>query len=86
MRNVKEQPATLTCFKACDIRGELGISLDVAVAYRIGRAVAQHFQAANILVGLDAREISPELATATMSNICMGYFILGEVDNHGVSQ
>ena len=32
----------LTCFKAYDIRGELGIDIDARIAYRIGRAVAQH--------------------------------------------
>jgi phosphomannomutase len=28
---------TLTCFKAYDIRGRLGIDLDEEIAYRIGR-------------------------------------------------
>ncbi|GIS16309.1 MAG: hypothetical protein CM15mP117_17410 [Alphaproteobacteria bacterium] len=32
----------LTCFKAYDIRGEIGIDIDAGIAYRIGRAVAQH--------------------------------------------
>ena len=31
----------LTCFKAYDIRGEIGVNIDETVAYRIGRAVAQ---------------------------------------------
>ena len=30
----------LTCFKAYDIRGELGAELNVDIAYRIGRAFA----------------------------------------------
>jgi phosphomannomutase len=63
-------PADLSCFKAYDVRGELGVNFDVAIAYRIGRAVAQHFQASNIVVGFDARETSPELAAATMRGIC----------------
>jgi phosphomannomutase len=63
-------PTSLTCFKAYDIRGELGVNLDVAIAYSVGRAVAQHFQATNVLIGFDARETSLELATATMSGIC----------------
>ena len=37
----------LTCFKAYDIRGELDVDIDVSIAYRIGRAVAQHFNAAS---------------------------------------
>ena len=57
-------PTTLTCFKAYDIRGELGVNLDAAVAYRVGRATAQQLCAKTILVGWDARETSPELARA----------------------
>ena len=70
MSCVKIHPTTLTCFKAYDVRGELGVNLDVAIAYRVGRAVAQHFQATNVLIGFDARETSPELATATIRGIC----------------
>ena len=60
----------LTCFKAYDIRGEINVDIDESVAYRIGRAVAQHFKATKIVVGFDARETSPELVAATMSGIC----------------
>ena len=69
MNSVKQQ-TILTCFKAYDIRGELGINLDTTIAYRIGRATAQHFQATNIVVGFDARETSPEFAAAVMRGIC----------------
>ncbi|WP_299185963.1 phosphomannomutase CpsG [uncultured Psychrobacter sp.] len=34
-------PITISSFKAYDIRGELGVNLDEAIAYRIGRAFAQ---------------------------------------------
>ena len=70
MEHLKEQSTALTCFKAYDVRGELGVNFDAAVTYRIGRAVAQHFQAANIVVGFDARETSPKLAAAVMRGIC----------------
>ncbi len=70
MNSVKKQPTTLTCFKAYDVRGQLGVNFDAAVAYRIGRAVAQHFQATNIVISFDARETSPELAAAVMRGIC----------------
>jgi phosphomannomutase len=70
MKHIKEQPIILTCFKAYDVRGELGVNFDATIAYRIGRAVAQHFQAKNIVIGFDARGASPELAAATMSGIC----------------
>ena len=35
------QPIIINSFKAYDIRGELGVSLDEDIAYRIGRAFAQ---------------------------------------------
>ena len=59
----------LTCFKAYDIRGELGVDIDAKVAYRIGRAVAQHFNSKNVVVGREARETSPEFAKATSQGI-----------------
>lgn len=54
----------LTCFKAYDIRGEVGVNIGEGVAYRIGRALAQHFDAKSIVIGLDARETSPDFAAA----------------------
>ena len=54
----------LTCFKAYDIRGEIGVNIDEGIAYRIGRAVAQHFGAKSIVIGFDARETSPAFAAA----------------------
>ncbi|MDA9032387.1 phosphomannomutase [Amylibacter sp.] len=54
----------LTCFKAYDIRGEININIDEAVAYRIGRSVAQHFNAKSIVVAFDARETSPAFSKA----------------------
>jgi phosphomannomutase len=60
----------LTCFKAYDIRGEIGVNIDEKVAYRIGRAVAQHFDAGSVVVGFDAREVSPSFADAVARGIC----------------
>lgn len=51
------------------MRGELGVDLDVSVAYKIGRALAQHFSADVVIVGRDARESSPELAQSVISGI-----------------
>ena len=59
----------LTCFKAYDIRGELGVDIDVSIAYRIGRAVAQHFNAKRVVIGRDARETSPEFAHAASNGV-----------------
>lgn len=54
----------LTCFKAYDIRGEIGVNIDEDIAYRIGRAAAQHFNAKTIVIGCDARETSPAFGAA----------------------
>ncbi|MCM0147556.1 phosphomannomutase CpsG [Photobacterium galatheae] len=54
----------LTCFKAYDIRGELGPELNEDVAYRIGRAYGQYFQPKCVAVGGDARLTSPALKQA----------------------
>ncbi|EHR0552760.1 TPA: phosphomannomutase CpsG [Vibrio parahaemolyticus] len=54
----------LTCFKAYDIRGKLGDQLNEDIAYRIGRAYVEHFNAKNVVVGGDARETSEPLKLA----------------------
>ncbi len=54
----------LTCFKAYDIRGEIGVNIDEGIAYRIGRAVAQRFNVKLIVIGFDARETSAAFAKA----------------------
>lgn len=54
----------LKCFKAYDIRGILGETLDEAIAARIGRAFAEHVGPGDVIVGFDARESSPVLAAA----------------------
>ena len=54
----------LSCFKAYDIRGEIGVNIDENIAYRIGRSVAQHFNAKSVVIGFDARETSPAFAAA----------------------
>ena len=59
----------LTCFKAYDVRGELGVNIDADICYRIGRSCAQTLNAKSIVVGRDARETSPELADADVLDI-----------------
>ena len=59
----------LTCFKAYDIRGEIDININEAIAYRVGRSVAQHFNSKSIVVGFDARETSPVFAKAVGQGI-----------------
>ena len=38
----------LSCFKDYDVRGEIGVTIDQGLAYRIGRATAQHFKAKSV--------------------------------------
>ena len=59
----------LSCFKAYDVRGQIGVDIDVDIAYRIGRAVAQHFEARSVVVGYDARATSPEFAMAVARGV-----------------
>ncbi len=54
----------LTCFKAYDIRGRLGIDLDAGIAARIGHALALALDARRVVLGRDARASSAELAQA----------------------
>ena len=54
----------LTCFKAYDVRGKLGEELNEDVAYRIGRAYGQHFNAKRVVVGGDIRLTSESLKQA----------------------
>lgn len=62
----------ITCFKAYDVRGELGSELDADVAYRVGRAFAQGRGARRVVVGRDSRASSPELAAALMAGLTEG--------------
>ncbi len=60
---------SLDCFKAYDIRGVLGETIDEDIAYRIGRAFAEVMKASKVVVGRDVRESSPSLAAATASGL-----------------
>jgi phosphomannomutase len=51
-------------FKAYDVRGVVPDELDATIARRVGAAFASWSEAAQILVGRDARPSSPELAAA----------------------
>lgn len=63
---------TLTCFKAYDIRGKLGDELNEDVAYRIGRAYAQHQNAKSVAVGGDVRLTSESLKIALANGLMDG--------------
>lgn len=55
------QVEKLTCFKAYDIRGELGQELNIDIAYRIGRAYSDILSPKSVVVGGDVRLTSNEL-------------------------
>jgi phosphomannomutase len=59
----------LTCFKAYDIRGEIGVNIDEGIVYCIGRAVAQHFGAKSVVIGFDARATSRAFAAAAARGV-----------------
>ncbi|EKO3979922.1 phosphomannomutase CpsG [Vibrio fluvialis] len=64
----------LTCFKAYDIRGQLGTELDNDISYRIGRAYGQFLKSENdsdktVVVGGDVRLTSEELKQALANGL-----------------
>jgi len=59
----------LTCFKAYDIRGQLGTELNTDIAYRIGRAYGAFLKPQKIAVGGDARATSEELKLAVAQGL-----------------
>ncbi len=54
----------MTCFKAYDIRGQLGVELNEDIAYRIGRAYAQFLDAKQVVIGGDIRLSTESLKQA----------------------
>jgi phosphomannomutase len=60
---------SLTCFKAYDIRGQLGVELDEEIAYRIGRAYAEFIKPKNVVLGGDIRLTSEALKNALSEGI-----------------
>ncbi|PCH63164.1 MAG: phosphomannomutase CpsG [Gammaproteobacteria bacterium] len=61
--------SALTCFKAYDIRGQLGTELDEGVAYRVGRAFGAFLQPKAVVVGGDVRETSEALKLALANGL-----------------
>jgi phosphomannomutase len=60
---------SLSCFKAYDIRGRLGDEINEDIAYRIGRAYAQHLKPCRIVVGCDVRLTSEGLKNAVAKGL-----------------
>jgi phosphomannomutase/phosphomannomutase/phosphoglucomutase len=59
----------LNCFKAYDIRGQLGKEFNRDIAYRIGFAYAKHLNASSVAVGGDIRLSSDVLKQALARGI-----------------
>lgn len=60
---------SLSCFKAYDIRGRLPDELNTDIAYRIGRAFAEHCQPKRVVVGRDMRLSSHDIADALINGL-----------------
>lgn len=60
---------SLACFKAYDIRGKLGSELNEEIAYRIGRAYAQHLRPRTVVIGADVRLTSEALKSALANGL-----------------
>ena len=54
----------MDCFKAYDIRGRIPSELNESIAYRIGVAVADYFDASTIVIGYDVRPSSLDIFNA----------------------
>lgn len=59
--------ASLTCFKAYDIRGQLGNELNEEITYRIGRAYANFLDVKRVVIDGDMR-LSPEELNQALAN------------------
>jgi phosphomannomutase len=59
----------LTCFKAYDIRGRLGIDLDESIAYRIGFSFAVALNAKTVVLGRDVRASSEALSKSVAQGL-----------------
>ncbi len=59
----------LTCFKAYDIRGQLGTQLSEDIVYDIARAYGESLKPKNVVVGGDARETSESLKLAAANGL-----------------
>ena len=60
---------SLTCFKAYDIRGKLGVELNADIVYRIGRAYAIFLKPKIVVVGGDVRLTSNDLKQAFANGV-----------------
>ena len=75
-----------SCFKTYDVRGVVGSEINDAIAYRIGRAFAQHLGARKIVVGSDARLSGPSLKIALADGLMDGGADVIDIGMSGTEQ
>lgn len=61
----------LNCFKAYDIRGEIGVTLTPEIAFRIGRAYGSWLQPHRVVIGADVRLSSDELKASLAEGLAL---------------
>ncbi|MBD3679858.1 MAG: phosphomannomutase [Rhodobacteraceae bacterium] len=62
-------PAAASCFKAYDIRGQIGNDFNEETAWRIGRAYAKVMSPGMVVVGRDCRDSSPAMQEALIEGL-----------------
>ena len=60
---------TLSCFKAYDVRGEIGLNLDSDICYRIARAFAKVLKPQSVVLGQDIRKTSSVFADSVAKGL-----------------
>ena len=70
----------LTCFKAYDVRGELGLNLNGDICYRIGRAYAEVMECKTVIIGRDVRKSSPELSKCFSEDLARMYYEKNQIE------
>ncbi len=98
LRGEGEVRMSIGCFKAYDIRGRIGETLDNEIAWHIGRGYVDAMGAGEVIIGHDARASSPALANALAGGLASGgcrvldigqcgteevYFATGQLGAHG---
>lgn len=76
----------INCFKAYDIRGQLLSQLDEKIAYRIGRAFAEHLQTRTVVVGGDTRITSRPLKLALSAGLIDGGAKVKDIGHAGTEE
>ena len=69
MSDTQMETNSFSCFKAYDIRGEVGKDLDNSIVYWIGRSFAQVVHAQKVVIGRDNRQSSLSLTNSIIDGL-----------------